>query len=92
MLLDIVHETVYRYAVPASYSLQYLRLWPRADAGQNVLHWSLEAPGRRWTQEDAFGNVVHVVSLTEPHDEIRAVARGMSSPHKRRITSATESP
>ena len=84
MLLNIVHETIYRYAVHASYSLQYLRLWPRADAGQHVLHWTLEAPGRRWTQEDAFGNVVHVVSLTEPHDEIRAVARGQVQTQGRR--------
>ena len=66
MMLDIVHETVYRYAVPASYSLQVMRLWPRADAGQHVLGWTLEAPGRRWTQTDAFGNVVHVTSLVEP--------------------------
>jgi transglutaminase-like putative cysteine protease len=84
MLLDIVHETLYRYAVPASYSVQVLRLWPRADTGQHVLHWTLEAPGRRWAQEDAFGNVVHVVSLTEPHGEIRAVARGQVQTQGRR--------
>ena len=83
-MLDIVHETVYRYAVPARYSLQYLRLWPRADAGQHVLHWSLEAPGRRWSQTDAFGNVVHVISLVEPHGEIRAVARGQVETQGRR--------
>ena len=84
MMLDIVHETVYRYAVPASYSLQVMRLWPRADAGQHVLHWALEAPGRRWTQTDAFGNEVHVSSLVEPHGEIRIVARGQVETHGRR--------
>ena len=84
MMLDIVHETVYRYAVPASYSLQVMRLWPRADAGQHVLRWSLEAPGRRWTQTDAFGNVVTVTSLVEPHHEIRAVARGQVETQGRR--------
>lgn len=84
MMLDIVHETLYRYAVPASYSVQYLRLWPRADAGQHVLHWSLQAPGRRWTQTDAFGNGVVVTSLVEPHDEIRIVARGQVETHSRR--------
>lgn len=84
MMLDIVHETVYRYAVPASYSLQVLRLWPRADAGQHVLHWALEAPGRRWSQTDAFGNLVHVTSLVEPHREIRAVARGQVETQGRR--------
>jgi transglutaminase-like putative cysteine protease len=84
MMLDIIHETVYRYAVPASYSLQYLRLWPRADAGQHVLHWSLETPGRRWSQVDAFGNTVTIASLVEPHDEIRAVARGQVETQGRR--------
>lgn len=76
MLLDIRHETVYRYAVPASYSLQYLRLWPRPDGGQRVLNWRIDAPGRRWTQTDAYGNTVHVSSLTETHGEIRIVAQG----------------
>lgn len=84
MMLDIIHETIYRYTVPASYSLQYLRLWPRADAGQHVLHWSIEAPGRRWSQVDAFGNVVTVTSLLERHDEIRAVARGQVETQGRR--------
>ena len=84
MMLDIIHETIYRYTVPASYSLQYLRLWPRADAGQHVLHWSIEAPGRRWSQVDAFGNLVTVTSLLERHDEIRAVARGQVETQGRR--------
>lgn len=76
MLLEVRHETLYRYAVPASYSLQTMRLWPRADSGQRVLEWALEVPGRRWSQLDAYGNVVHVSSLVEPHDEIRVMARG----------------
>lgn len=76
MLLDIRHETLYRYAVPASYSLQYMRLWPRADGGQRVLNWRIDAPGRRWAQTDAFGNAVFVTSLTDSHDEIRVVAQG----------------
>ena len=76
MLLDIRHETLYRYAVPASYSLQYMRLWPRADGGQRVLNWRIDAPGRRWAQTDAFGNAVFVTSLTDSHNEVRVVAQG----------------
>uniref|UniRef100_UPI0035B0A2EB transglutaminase family protein n=1 Tax=Hylemonella sp. TaxID=2066020 RepID=UPI0035B0A2EB len=76
MLLDIRHETLYRYAVPASYSLQYMRLWPRADGGQRVLHWRIDAPGRRWAQTDAYGNAIVVTSLTDPHSEVRVVAQG----------------
>lgn len=76
MLLDIRHETRYRYAMPASYSLQYMRLWPRADGGQRVLHWRIDAPGRRWAQTDAYGNAIFVTSLTELHDEVYVVAQG----------------
>ncbi|MDT8991501.1 transglutaminase family protein [Curvibacter sp. APW13] len=76
MLLSIRHETLYRYAAPVSYSLQTMRLWPRADSGQRVRHWRIEAPGRRWMQTDAFGNTAMVSSLTEPHQEIKVVAVG----------------
>lgn len=76
MLLDIRHETLYRYAVPANYSLQYMRLWPRADGGQRVLNWRIDAPGRRWTQTDAYGNSVFVTSVTDQHDLVRVVAQG----------------
>jgi transglutaminase-like putative cysteine protease len=76
MLLDIRHETLYRYAVPASYSLQCMRLTPRADGGQRVLNWKIEVPGRRWSQIDAYGNLVHVSSLVEKHGEIRVLAQG----------------
>jgi len=76
MLLDIRHETLYRYAVPASYSLQCMRLTPRADGGQRVLNWKIDVPGRRWSQIDAYGNLVHVTSLVEKHGEIRVVAQG----------------
>jgi transglutaminase-like putative cysteine protease len=76
MLLDIHHETVYRYAVPATYSMQYVRLFPRTDGGQRILHWTIDSPGRRWRQTDAYGNQVYSMSLTETHDEIRVVAYG----------------
>jgi transglutaminase-like putative cysteine protease len=76
MLLNIRHETVYRYAVPATYSLQCLRLTPRGDGGQRVLHWKIDVPGRRWSQLDAYGNLVHVTSLVEKHSEVRVVAQG----------------
>jgi len=88
MLLDIRHETLYRYAVPASYSLQYMRLWPRADGGQRVLNWRIDAPGRRWAQTDAYGNAVFVTSLTDKHDVIRVVAQAKSNVGRARPAAA----
>lgn len=76
MKLDIRHDTVYRYKSPVRYSIQYLRLTPRADAGQRIIDWHIDAPGRRWRQIDAFGNVVHVMSLDAPHGELRITAHG----------------
>lgn len=76
MLLDIRHETVHRYAAEARYGIQSMRLVPRGDGGQRVRHWRIEAPGRRWRQTDAFGNIVETVSLVEPHDSVTVVAQG----------------
>ena len=76
MLLDIFHQTIYRYSAAVSYSIQYLRLFPRTDGGQRILSWQLETPGRRWRQSDAYGNQIYAISLTEPHHEIRIAARG----------------
>src|ERR1700749_1640787 len=76
MRLDIRHETIYRYSSPANYSIQYVRQTPRSEGGQHVLSWYIDSPGRRWRQTDAYGNSVLVLSLTEPHSEIRVVAQG----------------
>jgi transglutaminase-like putative cysteine protease len=76
MRLNIHHETVYHYAAPASYSIQYLRLTPPTLPGQRVLSWKLSAPAplRPWI--DAFGNQAHVLVIDQPHEEIRLLATG----------------
>ena len=76
MKLSIVHETVYQYEAPARYCIQYLRLTPRSDAGQYIHEWRVDVPGRRWRQVDAFGNVVHVMSIDSPYQSLRISARG----------------
>ncbi len=77
MKLTILHDTVYQYETPARYCIQYLRLTPRADAGQRTVEWDIESPGVRWRQTDAFGNVVHVMSLDSAHQNLRIRARGV---------------
>jgi transglutaminase-like putative cysteine protease len=94
MLLNIHHQTHYRYQVPASYSLQSLLLWPRTDGGQRIHHWRLDLPGRRWVQQDAYGNTLHISSLVEKHADISIIAtglvetldeRGLLIPHDSRV-------
>ena len=76
MRVSIVHETVYRYADPATYSIQYLRLSPRSSPRQRVLSWKLylPAPAQPWV--DGFGNQAHVLVIDRPHKEIRIRAQG----------------
>src|SRR5689334_1258927 len=76
MRLDIQHETRYRYTVPVNYSIQHLRLTPRAEPRQRVLNWRIDAPGQLRRSVDAYGNVTHTMVLTAPRDEIRLVVAG----------------
>ena len=77
MRLHIHHETAYRYDRPVKHSVQSLRLTPRTETGQRALGWEMHAPGRQAPQVDAHGNVVHLLTLDEPHDEIRIVVEGV---------------
>ena len=76
MRLSIVHETKYRYATPANYTIQYLRLSPQSTIQQKVLNWKLDLPGPARPFFDAFGNTAHVLVIDKPHQEIRIRARG----------------
>lgn len=74
--LAIRHETRYRYARAAAYTIQRLRLTPRSEPLQQTLQWQISAPGTRCAMTDSFGNHGDIVTLTVPHDEVRIVAAG----------------
>src|SRR5271167_5068477 len=77
MKLHIRHETHYRYERPVKYSVQSLHLTPRQDPSQRALFWSIAAPGRRFEQIDAYGNISHLLTIEQPHREIKIVVRGV---------------
>ena len=76
MQLRILHRTAYRYDETVKYSAQALRLTPRREGTQRVLSWGIHAPGRRIEQVDAHGNVTHLLTLEDPHQEIEIVVSG----------------
>lgn len=76
MKLSIEHRTEYRYHAHVAHSTQYLRLTPRASARQRILHWELDMPEQASRTTDAFGNVLHVLTMDRPHDSISIAARG----------------
>lgn len=76
MHLIIAHETVYHYDTPLARSTQYLRLTPRPSPGLRVLHWALDLPAPASACRDAYGNLMHVLTLDGPRHDIHLYARG----------------
>jgi len=76
MRLSISHETTYHYDDQVRSSIQYLRLTPHDSERQKVLSWKLTLPREARAQVDPFGNILHVLSLEEPHESIIIGARG----------------
>src|SRR6202012_2707684 len=64
MRLRIAHSTSYRYEPPASGVIQVLRMTPGSHDGQDVAEWQNGGShdSRLDAQQDAFGNVTHVLT------------------------------
>ncbi|MFJ4373807.1 transglutaminase N-terminal domain-containing protein [Pseudomonas japonica] len=76
MRLTISHETAYHYEDQVRTSIQYLRLTPPDNQRQQVLQWHLELPRPVQARRDPFGNILHVLSLEEPHADLLIAAHG----------------
>jgi transglutaminase-like putative cysteine protease len=64
MRIRIHHETTYTYDRPAQSMVQLLRLTPRDHEGQYIRRWRIDVAdgGVLRAREDAFGNILHVLS------------------------------
>jgi transglutaminase-like putative cysteine protease/predicted glutamine amidotransferase len=76
-VLEVVHETVYRYAAPVERSTHHFRMEPLHDLRQRPLAHALEisVAGRRRDYEDVFGNRVVMLDVQGPFTELRVVGR-----------------
>jgi transglutaminase-like putative cysteine protease len=79
MRISILHETRYRYDSPVRAVIQVLRLTPLDHAGQHTLSWRIEPDidGRLRSEEDGFGNIVHVFSTDGPVDSLTLRVSGV---------------
>ncbi|MBI1238612.1 MAG: transglutaminase family protein [Alphaproteobacteria bacterium] len=79
MLLSIRHQTIYRYAAPATFSVQSLRLTPPNFYGQHIHNWSVVTKGAESVTEfrDAMGNKAHLAVYPNPLDAIEIEAFGI---------------
>jgi transglutaminase-like putative cysteine protease len=71
-VMDVLHETTYRYDAPVARSSHTLRLEPVHDRLQEVLRHevTLSVGGARSRYEDVFGNLSHAVEIDTPYEEL----------------------
>ena len=84
MRLSISHDTTYHYQDQVRASIQYLRMTPHDSERQQVLSWQLDLPRPVRAQLDPYGNILHVLTLDEPHESIVIGARGQVEIDERR--------
>ncbi len=77
MRLKVKHQTVYRYSTPVLRSVQSLRLTPRSGPRQRIVSWRLDLPAAASEYVDAFGNTTQLLTVEEPHEEIRIGVEGL---------------
>jgi transglutaminase-like putative cysteine protease len=79
MRISIGHVSRYSYGAPVNYSIQTLRLTPPSFASQQVVEWTITAPGIANAKRfrDGFGNVAHLASYSGPHNESVIIAKGV---------------
>ncbi|MDH4394479.1 MAG: transglutaminase family protein [Limnobacter sp.] len=77
MRVEIHHSTKYHYRNPVLYSIQQVRLTPRADSSQHVVNWNVQAPTKHTAKPDHFDNTVNTFTLNRSHSELAIVATGV---------------
>jgi transglutaminase-like putative cysteine protease len=77
MKLSIRHSTEYHYSERVKHSTQYLRLTPRPSARQKILSWEMDLPETAERASDGYNNILHVLTLDRPHQEIRLSVKGL---------------
>ncbi|MAO54600.1 MAG: transglutaminase [Rhodospirillaceae bacterium] len=76
MHLTVNHVTHFKFGEPATHSIQYIRMTPRADLCQRVRSWDITASGRLTPWSDGFDNQAHVATYDGEHDEVRVTVTG----------------
>ncbi|MEX3014940.1 transglutaminase family protein [Gymnodinialimonas hymeniacidonis] len=78
MKLSIQHTTTYRFAAPATYGLQQLRLTPKNHNGQSVGSWQMAVQGGKVETSftDQHRNEVTLVSLSPGATDVTITCQG----------------
>ncbi len=78
MLLNIQHNSHYRYDAPVHYSVLRLRMHPQSSPGQKIIDWAVTVEGAKQeaSYRDGYGNRTMLISLERDVQELVVRAEG----------------
>ena len=77
MRLSVHHVTRFAFDQPSGHSIHDVRLTPKPAAGQRILSWRIDGPGKRSEWLDGHGNQVTTFSVAQQHDRVEIVVHGV---------------
>lgn len=77
MRLSVHHVTHFEFDQPSGHSIHDVRLTPKPAAGQRIISWRIDGPGKRSDWIDGHGNQVTTFSVAHKHSAIEIVVNGL---------------
>ena len=77
MRFSVHHTTRFQFDRPSRHSIHDVRLTPKPAAGQRVVSWRIDGPGKRSEWVDGHGNQVTTFSVAHEHDSVEIVVQGL---------------
>lgn len=77
MRFTIDHTTRFQFDQPSGHSIHDVRLTPKPAAGQRIVSWRIEGPGKRSEWIDGHGNQVTTFSAAYRHDSVEITVHGI---------------
>jgi len=77
MRLSVHHATRFDFDQPSGHSIHDVRLTPKPAAGQRIVSWRIDGPGKRSEWLDGHGNQVTTFSVAQQHDHVEIVVHGL---------------
>jgi transglutaminase-like putative cysteine protease len=77
MRLTVRHLTRFAFDQPSGHSIHDVRLTPKPAAGQRVVSWRIDGPGKRSEWADGHGNQVTTFSVAQQHQAVEIAVNGV---------------
>jgi len=77
MRFSVGHITRFDFEQACGHSIHDVRLTPKPAAGQRILSWRIDGPGKRFDWTDGHGNEVTTFSVVGQHDAVEIAVAGL---------------